>query len=174
MNKSQGFPNDKSKVKYLGGYDHPNCDLIVGKVYEILGQYKDDKGVEIAYIRMDEELDHTWYIKGKGSQDNDFDKFEVVEQYFTREELIALNEEKDVIINKLSQQLKSAVDMDNFVSKSELISHLEDRIQTIKDFQENAGELSRSMSKSMPITFQGGNGRKDELNYIIDLLKNED
>lgn len=110
MKELKRFPRDKSTIRYIGGYDDPNCDLVVGCVYEILGQYKNSMGIEMAYVRMDADTGSTWYIKGNGDgEDNDFDKFEIVEEFFNREDLIAINADKDNTIDNLNSRLNTIV-----------------------------------------------------------------
>lgn len=131
MKKRQRIPAKGSIVRYIGGETHPNCDLIVGNLYKILGRDKNEYGDEYAWVRMDEELQSTWYIKG-GKTENDFDKYEIVEEYLEREDLLKLNKEKDEKIKEMEETFKE------IVSNLNKMLHLdEDRVLEIIDLVEN-------------------------------------
>jgi len=104
MKKLTKVPKKGSIIKYLGGVTNENCYLIEGKEYEVLGKSSDKDGVEYSWVRMEERLDTTWYIVG-GKYGN-LDKFSLVEEFLDREELIELNNEKDIKIAKLESSLE--------------------------------------------------------------------
>lgn len=111
------LPNAKSKVRYLGGYDSPNCELEVGKIYEI-NSVNGNKEASITMTKTD-TYEAYWYIKGEGSGDTDFDKFELVEEYLTREDLLVL---VDKYKNALQSILENSEDMlDSYVEESGVI-----------------------------------------------------
>lgn len=56
------------------------------------------------------------------------------------------------------------------MDKDKLIEKLESRIKLIDSFQKNAKNAS-NLGRDMPLTFHGGNGRKEELRYVIDQIK---
>lgn len=121
------LPNAKSKVRYLGGYDNPNCQLEVGKIYEInsvkmhpSGNYSNST-IECASITMNETdtYESYWYIKGEGNGYTDFDKFELVEEYLTREDLLVLVDEYKTALKSI---LENSEDMlDSYVEESGVI-----------------------------------------------------
>lgn len=110
------LPKTGSKIRYLGGYTVPNCDLVLGEIYEVRGiTNTSTKDIEYAYVAIDEDSHYTWYIKGHGDgEDNDFDKFELVEECLSREDLITLNNEKDKVILGLKKSLE---DLENDIRR---------------------------------------------------------
>lgn len=60
-----------------------------------------------------------WYIKGEGNGYTDFDKFELVEEYLTREDLLVLVDEYKTALKSI---LENSEDMlDSYVEESGLI-----------------------------------------------------
>lgn len=124
MKTLERLPKEGSKIKYLGGYDPEICEMIVGDIYTI-GKAYTDKGLETACVEIKTVFSNNyvskqnWYIKGTGhGESNDFDKFEVVEEYLSREDLIKLNEEKNETIDYLKSALKSIS-----LSSAQMIEH---------------------------------------------------
>lgn len=136
------LPNDGSKVRYLGGYDEPYCDLVPGQIYELQAKCTNSKGVETSIIKI-EELDSAWYVKGTGDgDDNDFDKFELIENCLTNEEMIETIKEKDELIKSLQNSLNKIVSDSNemlelFVEENSVRSLLEIAEKAIKEINNN-------------------------------------
>lgn len=54
------------------------------------------------------------------------------------------------------------------MDKEKIIEDLNNRIAVIDDFQ----KMAKDTNRPMPITIIGGNARKEELKFVIDLLRN--
>lgn len=129
------MPAKGSTVRYLGGYDSPNCLLEVGKVYKINSSYMTVFGFDVASITMEKSdvSESYWYIKGvgnkgHGNKDSDFDKFELVSERLTRDELLALNGKYEAVLKNI---VINAEDMlDNYVEESGVVD--------IRDLAKNA------------------------------------
>lgn len=128
MEKLKRIPNKGSVIRYLGGETSPNCHLIIGELYTVLGKDRNEYKDEYAWIRMGEGS--TWYIRG-GKDENDFDKYEVVEEFLGREDLIEIKDEKELRIEMLEETLKKILEITAEIENTE-------EVVKVRNLAENA------------------------------------